>query len=128
MTGSKRLVVAAALVMGLVLSGCATRTASPTSAPHSGVSGTCQIDGGPAIMTSSGPASPPRRPFPGQVVVHSGGSSGPVVGRVQTDKMGRFRLELPPGTYTLVLWQAAPQTVDVLPGQFTNVELVIHAV
>jgi hypothetical protein len=101
-----------------------------TTIPASGTSG---IEGrvwiGPACPGPQSLASPcPDQPYQATITILK--ASDEVVARVQSDQQGYFRLELPPGTYVLrpesgaVMPRAPEQTVAVLPGQFTPVQIV----
>ena len=102
----------------LSLSSCGT--AAP--AAHGGVQGMAMIAGGPA------PGSP--RPEPGvAIAVHKGGLHGTIVARTKADPSGAFKVDLSPGTYTLieVSGAAVSQTVSVEPGKYVTVTLSIDA-
>lgn len=112
------------LVAALLLSGCGdgSPSPSPSSSLPSGVQGTAMIEGGPV------PGGP--RPMPGvTVAVHEGGLHGPIVARVKADATGAFKVDLPPGAYTLIEVSdaAVPQTVRVEAGQYVTANLVIEA-
>ena len=57
------------------------------------------------------------------VVAHKGELGGPVAAPVAADHAGRFSMDLPPGTYTLVQADVAgqPKTVIVHPGEYARV-------
>jgi hypothetical protein len=59
------------------------------------------------------------------VYAHKGGVDGPVAARVLADRAGKFRIDLSPGTYTLVQMAPAaqPKTVTVRPGEYVHVTL-----
>ena len=106
-----------ALVM-LSLSSCGT--AAPPA--HSGVRGMAMIAGGPA------PGSP--RPEPGvAIAVHEGDIHGTIVTRTKADVSGAFKVDLSPGTYTLVevSGAAVSQTVTIEPEKYLTVTLTIDA-
>jgi hypothetical protein len=73
----------------------------------------------------------PDKPYQATIIVLNQG--GGEVRRFQTDAEGRFRIELPPGTYTLVpqspgkLPRAGEQTVMVTSGQFTAVTITFDS-
>jgi hypothetical protein len=100
------------------LSSCATTAGSA----RSGVRGMAMIAGGPA------PGS--ARPEPAvAIVVHKGDLHGAVVTRTTADPSGRFKVDLPPGRYTLteVSGAAVSQTVVVKAGDYVAVTLQIDA-
>jgi hypothetical protein len=108
-------------VVGLVmlsLSSCGTGARSADS----GVRGVALIAGGPA------PGSP--RPEPGvAIVVHKGDLHGRIVARTTAASSGAFKVDLSPGTYTLieVSGAAVSRTVTVEPGTYVAVTLQIDA-
>jgi hypothetical protein len=116
---SRCLVIAALVALTtLSLSSCGTAARSV----NSGVQGMAMIAGGPA------PGSP--RPEPGvAIVVHEGDLHGTIVARTKADPSGAFRVDLSPGTYTLieVSGAAVSQTVIVEPGKYVTVTLTIDA-
>lgn len=120
MARSLRCIATATLVALAVLTlsscGAAARPA------HSGVQGMAMLAGGPA------PGSP--RPEPGvAIAVHKGGLHGTIVARTTADPSGAFKVDLSPGTYTLVeiSGAAVSQTVSVEPGKYVTVTLTIDA-
>ena len=115
-------VVVVLLVVFASTCGSSGPSPSPSSSATSGVLGKALIDGGPP------PGSP--RPQGGvTVAAHRGALDGPVVAKTRAAMDGNFRLELPPGTYTLIEVSDAafPETVRVKPTQFSAVTLYIHA-
>jgi hypothetical protein len=125
------------VILGLVsivtLSACgaaAPATSPSPSLPASGVEGVVLMVGGPMAVGPGGtpiPNSP--RPWPGAgVVVHEGGVSGPVVAETKAARDGSFRIDLPPGEYTLVPQPmgGTPTEVTVTSGGYATVELLIH--
>lgn len=107
------------------LSTCGTASTPQLSTPPqtSGVRGMAKIVGGPAPGTS--------RPTPGvTIVVHEGDIHGRIVVKSKTDSSGAFKIDLPPGTYTLnesFAPAAAPQTVTVEAGKYVSVTITISA-
>lgn len=102
----------------LTLSSCGTGARSADS----GVRGVAMIAGGPA------PGSP--RPEPGvAIVVHKGDLHGKIVARTTAASSGAFKVDLSPGTYTLVevSGAAVSRTVTVEPGTYVAVTLQIDA-
>ena len=116
---SRGLVIAPLVALAMLsLSACGT--AGPSA--HGGVQGMAMIAGGPA------PGSP--RPEPGvAIVVHEGDLHGTIVARTKADPSGAFKVDLSPGTYTLigVSGAAVSQTVTVEPGKYVTVTLSIDA-
>jgi len=100
-----------------------TGTAS-AEAVDSGIEG--QVILGP---TQPGPVpigeASPDQPYPTSITILD--YSGQAIAHIATDPIGRFRVALAPGEYTLKpdstgrLPFAKPQTVVVSPGQFTQV-------
>jgi hypothetical protein len=120
MASSSRCLLIATLVAlaALALSSCGAAAQSA----QSGARGVALIAGGPA------PGSP--RPEPGvAIVVHRGDLHGTVVARTTADPSGRFKVDLPPGRYTLteVSGAAVSQTVVVKAGDYVAVTLQIDA-
>lgn len=106
-----------------------TAPGSPaTRAPgSSGIEGQVWI--GPACPGPQSLASPcPDQPYQATIAVLK--ADGEVIAHIQSDAQGRFHLELPPGTYVLrpespgPLPFAAEQTVIVVAGQFTPVQII----
>ena len=103
----------------------------------SGVRGVAIMSGGPATSGNPTPTHPDRA----VVVVHQGDANGKVVAKVRPDSAGAFRIDLAPGTYTLVQWgpgsvpggvsvlNAPPApiatTIAVEPGQYAKVTLEV---
>jgi len=108
----------------LLLLACST--VSPSPAPSlsqaSGVQGRAMLGGGryPGIVLSE----------PGiTVAVHGGDLHGEIVATTTADSSAAFKVDLPPGTYTLIEVSdgAIPQTVTVEPGKYVTVTLWIAA-
>jgi hypothetical protein len=70
----------------------------------------------------------PDQPF--QATISILNTENKEIARFQTDSAGYFKIELPPGTYTLhpestsALPHASDQTVKVAPDQFTEVAII----
>ena len=113
------LVIAPLIALAMLsLSSCGTAGRSA----HGGVQGVAMIAGGPA------PGSP--RPEPGvAIAVHEGDLHGTIVARTKADPSGAFKIDLSPGTYTLIEGSdaAVSQTATVEPGQYVTVTLTIDA-
>jgi len=116
---------AGALLLALTvlsLSACGGVSPSPSPPQTARVQGTAMLAGGPA------PGS--ARPLPGiTVAVHEDDRHGKIVATAKTDTSGAFEVDLPPGTYTLILVSdgAVPETVTLEPGDDTTVTLYIQA-
>ena len=119
------LVPLVAIVLALAaLPACGTSTPpspSPSPSPESGVRGTAKSAGGPSVdgTTNVWPSSNVT------VVAHKGEVDGPVVAQAVADHGGRFTIDLPPGTYTLVQAEVAgqPKTVTVHAGEYVRITL-----
>ena len=119
------LVPLAALLLALAaLPACGASTPpspSPSPSAESGVRGVAKSAGGPSVdgTTNVWPSSNVT------VVAHSGAVDGPVVAQAVADHDGRFRIDLPPGTYTLVQAEPAsqPKTVTVHAGEYVRITL-----
>ena len=114
--------LAAVLLAFATLSACGTSTPpSPSASPESGVRGTAKSAGGPTLdgTTNVWPSGNVT------IVAHQGEIGGPVVGPVVADHSGRFSINLPSGTYTLVQADVAgqPKTVTIRPGEYAHVIL-----
>jgi predicted small lipoprotein YifL len=116
--------LAAVLLALATLSACGRSTPpSPSASPESGVRGTAKSAGGPATSDGTTNVWPSSNVT---VVAHAGGIGGQVVARVVADHAGKFSIDLPSGTYTLV--QAAPagaqpKTVTVRQGEYAHLTL-----
>jgi len=117
-----RLLSLVAVLALLLLSSCGGAARGPASGT-SGVRGVAMAGGGPA------PAGHMPSPWPVRncgVLVRKGDAQGSIVARTKTDQTGRFSIDLPPGTYTLVQSApvgATPKTVIVAPGKYVEVTL-----
>jgi hypothetical protein len=122
---SMPLVWLAVMVLALAaLPACGASTPpspSPSPSPESGVRGVAKSAGGPSVdgTTSVWPSSNVT------VVAHRGAVDGPVVAQAFADHDGEFRIDLPPGTYTLVQAEVAsqPKTVTVHAGEYVRITL-----
>ena len=125
-TGLSPSAIAFVLIAVLLIAvGCGGRsTVSPSPSIVSGVEG--------RVVTAGGPASreypPTAQPYPWSEV-RAVDSSGTVVASIKVNPDATFRLELPPGTYTLKARPTSgnpsfdPCRVSVRPGQFSHVDL-----
>jgi hypothetical protein len=106
-----------------VLVSCGTRTQADGT---SGVTGVVLAGPQCPVVTAESPC--PDEPFVGSVVALEGDEE---VARVQTDSEGRFRMSLPPGSYTLAadlepgLPFAEPSQVQVTEGTYVEVTLLV---
>ncbi len=81
-------------------------------------------------MLGGGPYPGIVRTEPGMTVaVHEGDLHGRIVATTKADSSGAFKVDLPPGTYTLIEVSdgALPQIVTVEPGKYVTVTLWIAA-
>lgn len=132
-----RLAAAAALLIVPILAcGCAasaepaSSASSASSAPSqdSGIDGRTMVDAGCPVIRLGTPC--PERPLSARITVTSAAGGG-TVATVTSDADGRFRVALPPGTYTLhpanllgsPVPLAMPKTVNVTAGHYTTVEI-----
>jgi hypothetical protein len=109
----------------VAVSACGTSTPpspSPSPSPESGVRGIAKSAGGPATSDEATNVWPSSNVT---VVAHEGEIDGPVVARVVADQAGRFSMDLPPGTYTLVQADVAgqPKKVTVHTGEYVRTTL-----
>jgi len=109
-------------VLTLAACGSPSPSPTPTPPPTSGVQGKVMFSGGPALSTGQ----TQQGPLPGvAVAVHESDLGGKTVATFKADATGRFKVELPPGTYTLVakVPGAGPETVTVEPGRYVKTTL-----
>lgn len=86
------------------------------------------VDAGCPMVRNASPC--PDRPLSARITV-APASGGDTVANVTSDNDGRFRVPLPPGTYTLRPANltgapaplAMPLTVTVVAGRYTTVEI-----
>jgi hypothetical protein len=80
-------------------------------------------------MIVAGLSTTPARQPGCTIAVHRGNLRGELIARTEADSTGAFKIDLAPGTYTLVqvFGGAVPKTVTVQPGQYITVKLVIQA-
>jgi len=133
MSSSRCFMLALLVVLTVpTLSACGSPSTSPSPAPSltSGVQGKVMFSGGPVLSTETpSDGTPPKiqqGPMPGvAVAVHEGDLGGGIVVTVKADASARFKVELPPGTYTLVakVPGARPETVTVEPGKYVKATL-----
>jgi hypothetical protein len=106
----------------LIAAGCGSNP-QPKSTPASGVQGRAMTSGGELD------AGPNPRPMPNVAIfVHEGDLHGTIVAQTKADSTGAFKIDLPPGTYTLVEGLYAggvPKTITVKPGAYVRVRLMI---
>ena len=112
----------------LLLAACGTTAPSPlpSSSATSGVQGTVMWAGGPVVSTDGASPHAQQGTLPRvTVVVRRGDIGGAVVAKVKTDAAGRFLVELPAGTYTLVAQVpgARPEKVTVEAGTLAKTTL-----
>jgi len=115
----KRLIVSGAI--GLLLAACGT----PAAQPGTGIQGSVEV--GPTCPVERINSPCPAHPLSTTVVVRN--RSGAEVARVHSGADGRFKVDLAPGTYTLVgvtvgssfLPRPIPTSVTVSPGTYVSV-------
>lgn len=120
----KRVIVSVALGLAVFVTGCGS---SPATSLNSGIQGVVQV--GPTCPVERINAPCPPRPIAANVVVRS--SQGTEVKRFQSGSDGRFKVDLAPGTYTLVglpigssfLPRPIPTSVTVVAGSYTAVNV-----
>lgn len=101
-------------------------TASPASTGESGIEGIVTI--GPTCPVQRIDSPCPDRPYPADIVVLDG--AGRRVASISSGADGRFRIALPPGSYTLSPQHrstppsAREQIVTVVAGSFAAVQIV----
>jgi Carboxypeptidase regulatory-like domain len=112
-------VLACVAMIVLPSAGCGTRP-QPSPCAESGVLGRMIVRGG---MVSG------ARPVPRVTIeVHQGDRTGTVVATVTSDAKGRFKVDLPPGDYTIVPTKnpranqaVVPAAATVKPGTYARV-------
>lgn len=116
----------------------AAQTPTSTPAPAAGSGATGQAGSGIEGVAMMGPTCPveradqpcPDKPFQVTLAVFSGSRE---VARFQTGTDGRFRVDLPPGVYTVkpavnaVLPRGASQEVTVVKGQYAVVKMTFDS-
>jgi hypothetical protein len=114
------------LAVIVIAAGCGRGTApSPGANVPSGVEGRVLLSGGP--LPAEGSPSP--HPYALSEVL-AFASSGRLVASVKPDQHAAFRIELPPGSYTLKARPTAgnpwfaPRKVSVHAGEFVRVDLI----
>ena len=111
-----------ALAAAAVLVAC---SAGPMS---SGISGQTIVDGGCPVLSNTGPPCP-EQPLAAQVTIKD--PKGQTVAETTSNDQGEFRIELPPGEYTIStsnlsgapLPYASPEEVTVRADNFTEVKV-----
>ena len=110
--------------LALCLAGCGT---SPASSMNSGIQGLVQV--GPTCPVQRINSPCPPRPVAATVVVRN--AQGAEVKRFQSAGDGSFKVDLAPGSYTLVglpigssfLPRPIPTTATVAEGRYTTVDV-----
>jgi hypothetical protein len=114
------------LAAGLSASCADSRGDAVPAASTSGVQGRTMVDGGCPVVRAQSPC--PDRPLSARLTI-TGADQTRTVAETTSDTDGRFRVPLPPGSYTIhpanltgaVTPIAQPVTVTVTAGQFTVV-------
>ncbi len=117
----------AALLTGVLLCGCG----SPAATAGAGIEGTVTV--GPTCPVVRLDAPCPDRPLQAEVSVRDG--SGREVTRFRSGPDGRFRVDLPPGTYQLLgispgpsgFPRPTPTTATVGAGRYTHVDVAFDS-
>ena len=124
------------ITVPILMSGCASQSTPTRSAPSapsasgqdSGIDGRTMVDAGSPMARNATPG--PDRPISARITV-TPASGGDTMADVTSGADGRFRIPLPPGTYTLhpanltgsPVPLAMPLTVSVVAGRYTTVEI-----
>jgi hypothetical protein len=119
-----RLQLGLVLSLALLFAGCIA-TATPIPPANAGVEGQVLI--GPMCPVVQAGTPCPDQPF--QATLTFLDQNGNTVSRTQSDAQGKFRVSLPPGTYTLrpepanAIAHAPEQIVSVVAGQSVTVTI-----
>jgi Carboxypeptidase regulatory-like domain len=122
-------VLLAALVAVAALSTAGCGSSSGTTATPPATTSPAASSGIVGLMTEVGGITTGPRPVTGvRIEVHQGGATGQTVGTAESGADGAFRVDLPPGRYTVVpvaLGDEAVQSasVTVAPGKWVNVSV-----
>lgn len=102
-------------------------TPSPPVAPPSGTGAFGYVTAGPTCPVERPDQPCPPQPVSARVVAH--GPRGATVASTHSDSSGRYALDLPPGSYVLVVgaasgWPLCPDTpVTVKPGSAARADV-----
>jgi hypothetical protein len=121
-----RRILVFALLTAATTAGCGP-TSHPRAVPGTGIEGRVTV--GPTCPVERVGTPCPPAPLSAVIIVRD--STGAKVARVASGKDGLFRVDLPPGTYTLDpqspgpagLPRGEPQTVEVRRGAYTHAEV-----
>ena len=113
----------ASIALALLVAACGT----PAAQPGTGIQGTVQA--GPTCPVERINSPCPPHPLAATVVVRDG--SGTEVTRFHSGADGRFKVDLPPGSYTIVglnfgtslLPRPIPKSVTVTQGTYTSINV-----
>ena len=113
----------ASLILGLAMAACSTQPAQAGT----GIQG--MVQAGPTCPVERINSPCPPHPLAATVVVRNG--SGAEVARFHSGADGRFKVDLAPGTYTVVglnlgssmLPRPIPTSVTVTPGSYTTLNV-----
>jgi hypothetical protein len=116
----------AAIIVMLAMAACGTPAVTPP-APGTGIQGVVQA--GPTCPVERINSPCPPRPLAATVVVRD--AAGHEVARTQSGADGHFKVDVPPGTYTVVglnigssmLPRPIPTTVTVTSGSYVTVNV-----
>ena len=122
----RSLTIAACLTSILILAGCGGST--PTPPPNTGIIGTITL--GPMCPVQQDNQPCPDNPYKASLTLID--QNGNKVLTIESDATGNFQADVAPGTYTLrpeppqqgLFPIAADQTVIVVAGQYTQVQVV----
>jgi len=122
----RTLTIAPYLIVIAILVGCGAST--PTPPPNTGIVGTITL--GPMCPVQQENQPCPDNPYQATLTLID--ERGTKVMTTESDAIGNFQADVPPGTYTLhpehspegLFPIAADQTVIVVAGQYTQVQVV----
>jgi hypothetical protein len=133
LTGVTRVRFALAALLALAAPGCFAGSSSGPPPPPGTVSGLVVVGAGPPAVSDNGGIADLRPVRAAPVVVAGRTAAGArIVRRSATDRLGRFRVRLPAGRYsvTATILPGAPaqphRSVVVRPGRVDRIRLTAH--